>query len=71
MYPAGETRGAVKEARRHDEHGVVTRHLDANRSDVFLLRPYNVALQPRRARSVDRSHDDTRAVGCKRLLCRV
>jgi len=31
----------------------------------------NVALQPRRARSSELSHDDMRAVGCKRLLgCR-
>jgi hypothetical protein len=30
--------------------------------------PPNAALQPRRARSSDLSQDDTRAVGCKRLL---
>jgi len=31
----------------------------------------NVALQPRCARSSELSHDDMRAVGCKRLLgCR-
>jgi hypothetical protein len=28
----------------------------------------NVALQPRRARSAELSHHDTRAVGCKRWI---
>ena len=32
---------AVDEARRHDEHGAVSHYPVANRSDVFLLRPYN------------------------------
>lgn len=35
-------------------------------SDVLC--PYNVALQPRRARSSDLSNDDARAVGCKLRL---
>ena len=34
----------------------------------YVLKTYNVALQPRRARFLDLSQDDTRAVGCKRLL---
>ena len=32
------------------------------------IRPANAALQPRRARSLPPSHDDTRAVGCKLRL---
>ena len=31
----------IEEERRYDEHCVVTNHPDANRSDVFVLRPYN------------------------------
>ena len=38
---------AVEEARRHDEHGGVTNHPDANPSDVFLIRPYNAQNEPR------------------------
>ena len=32
---------AVEEARSHDEHRNVSHHPDANRSFVFVLRPYN------------------------------
>jgi len=35
---------------------------------MLLLNMANAALQPQRARSLDLSHNDTRAVGCKRLL---
>ena len=42
---------AVEEARRHDEHGTVTNCPDANRSDVFLLRPYNGPAHQRRRAS--------------------
>ena len=49
---------AVEEALRHDEHGAVTNHPDANRSDVFVLRPYNARRSPAAARG------DTAAVRC-------
>ena len=35
---------AVGEARRHDEHRDRPHHPDANRSDVFVLRPYNTEI---------------------------
>ena len=52
----------VDDARRLDEHRDVANHPDANRSDVFVLCPYNVAFQPRRLMIAPA--DD----GCKRLL---
>ena len=42
---------AVEEERCHDGHGAVTNHPDANRSDVFVLRPYNAPNEPRAAAS--------------------
>ena len=46
---------AVEEQRRHDEHGAVTNYPDANRSDVFVLCPYN-ALWSRPERSLAANH---------------
>ena len=40
---------AVGEARRHDEHRDRPHHPDANRSDVFVLCPYNARAEPRAA----------------------
>ncbi len=40
---------AVEEARRLDKHCDATSYSDANRSDVFVLRPYNARFEPRAA----------------------
>ena len=52
---------AVEEARRHDEYSAATNYPDANRSDVFVLRPYNVANEPRA--TVTGSHKRVRRDG--------
>ena len=50
---------AADEARRHDEHGAVSHYPVANRSDVFLLRPYNGPAHQRRRASAQPLVNDT------------